>query len=192
MIYTNGGYAIGFGVAFGLWTMSEFIGPVRWGRTREGKRRDSGSIILGFLFGTAGVLLAVCSPLIWPGANLPTGAFFVGVGVLLLGIGWRWYAITTLGKFFTATVIIHKDQSVIRHGPYKFCRHPSYAGFLFVIAGLGCMIGNWVSLVFIIVGQLIPLLYRISIEEREMLSALGEEYRAYMSNTKWRLIPFIF
>lgn len=34
-------------------------------------------------------------------------------------------------------------------------------------------------------------LYRINVEERALVQALGERYRAYMQRTK-RLIPFVY
>jgi protein-S-isoprenylcysteine O-methyltransferase Ste14 len=192
MMYTNSGYAMGFGLTFGLWALSELLGPVRWGRSKKGQRRDRSSLLLGFLSGTTGVLLAIGFPLILPAANMPPAAFFGGMGLVVLGAGWRWYAIRTLGSYFTATVLIQNDQLVVQHGPYKYCRHPSYAGVIFVVAGFGCLIGNWLSVLCFVGGLLLPLLYRISVEEQEMLSALGETYRDYMSQTKWRLIPFVF
>ncbi len=191
-MYTNGISTIAFFTVFGTWAISELVGPVRWGRSKQGQRRDKGSIIFGTISGLAGIICSLLLPLILPNATMPPALFFVGIALVFLGIGWRWYAILTLGRFFTATVMIQRDQTVIQHGPYKYSRHPSYAGVLLILVGLGCLIGNWGSMLLIVGGLFFPLLYRISIEEREMIDALGEEYKNYMSHTKWRLIPFVF
>ena len=97
--------------------------------------------------------------------------------LILLGMLWRWYAIATLGRFFTATVMIQPGQRIVTTGPYRFLRHPSYSGVLLIMAGMGCMIGNWGSILFVVSGLLFPLLYRIAVEEQEMLSAFGDEYQ---------------
>jgi protein-S-isoprenylcysteine O-methyltransferase Ste14 len=44
--------------------------------------------------------------------------FFVGIGFMLAGVAFRWYAIWTLGSFFTRNVATHADQQVVLHGPY--------------------------------------------------------------------------
>lgn len=87
--------------------------------------------------------------------------------------------------------MIHTDQQVVQHGPYKLIRHPSYTGALVVVIGLGLMIGNWVSLCALATCLFLGLLYRISVEERELRLHLGQPYEEYMQRTK-RLIPFLF
>jgi protein-S-isoprenylcysteine O-methyltransferase len=192
LIYTNTTYTIIFGSVFGIWATSELTGPVRWSQSRQGRKRDRGSILIGTALGLLGVVLALWFPLLLPNVSMGQPvAFFVGIALVFVGIYWRWYAIRTLGRFFTATVIIQENQHIITHGPYRLIRHPSYSGVLVIIAGLGCMIGNWISLLFILSGLFIPLLYRIAVEEQELLHAFGEQYETYMQRTK-RLIPFVF
>ena len=191
LIYTHIAYTFIFGLVFILWAASEFLGPVRWSRSRAGKKRDRGSIVIGSIAGSSGVVLALVLPEFLPGVEMWQPAmFFVGLALVLIGIGWRWYAIRTLGRYFTATVLIQAGQTIIQDGPYRFIRHPSYTGVLLIVAGFGCMIGNWISLLTIVAGLFVPLLYRISVEEQELLAAF-EQYKQYMQHTK-RLIPFIF
>ncbi|HEU5382802.1 MAG TPA: hypothetical protein VFV38_45930, partial [Ktedonobacteraceae bacterium] len=94
LIYTNSAYALIFGLVFLCWAISEFVGPVRWGRSKQGKRRDRGSILMGVVSGLSGVGCALWFPLLFPGARMwQPSAFFAGMGLIFLGIGWRWYAI---------------------------------------------------------------------------------------------------
>lgn len=196
LIYTNIFYTFLFVCVFGTWASSELLGPVRWSsRGKQGERRDRKSLLLGTVSGLAGVLLSFFFPFIFPYGNMTqaTFPFFVGMIFIILGAGWRWYAIHTLGRYFTAMVMVQENQTVIQHGPYKYCRHPSYAGVLLIAFGLGWLIGNWLSVLAIVAGLFLPLLYRMKVEEHEMISsAFGKEYEQYMSRTKWRLIPFIF
>jgi protein-S-isoprenylcysteine O-methyltransferase Ste14 len=52
-------------------------------------------------------------------------------------------------------------------------------------------LANWASLVAMLAGGLIGLLYRVRVEERALVEALGQPYMDYMRTTK-RFIPFIF
>lgn len=180
---------------FALWAASELLGPVRWSKSRgsKGQKRDRGSLAVGSVFGVSGVVLAFLAPMLLPAASIPGQTLLLssaGIVVVSLGIAWRWYAILTLGRYFTAAVIIQQQQPVVQHGPYRFIRHPSYGGVLVIVVGIGLMTGNWVSLCAITTSFLISVLYRIPIEEQELQRSL-EKYEEYMQRTK-RLIPFIY
>lgn len=193
LLYTNVVYMLLFVLVFGVWSGSEFLGPVRWSGLREGKKQDQGSILTGAVAGIAGLVLAFLLPVLLPAARIPwqAVAFFAGTALVFVGMCWRWYAIRTLGRYFTATVMIQDGQTVVQHGPYTLIRHPSYSGVLIIMMGFGLMIGNWLSVVTITGGLLVGLLHRISVEEQELLLHLGQPYKEYMLRTK-RLIPFVF
>jgi protein-S-isoprenylcysteine O-methyltransferase Ste14 len=80
---------------------------------------------------------------------------------------------------------------VVQHGPYRVLRHPGYAGALLALAGAGIAMGNWLSLLLMIVWPALALGIRISVEETTLVSALGPEYQAYASRTA-RLIPRVW
>lgn len=193
MLSTNAVSTIVFGLVCGTWVVSELLGPVRWSGLREGQQRDAGPLLVVSLSAAGGFILCLLFPLLLPQACIPwqPAIFFVGCAVTLFGMGWRWYAIRTLGSYFTATLMLHPHQRVVQHGPYRFIRHPSYSGVMLIIIGLGLMIGNWVSLVTMTGGMSVILLFRIPREEHELLQHVGEPYRDYMQRTK-RLIPFLF
>ena len=50
---------------------------------------------------------------------------------------------------------------------------------------------NWAALLEISLPIALAFLYRIKVEERALVEALGDRYRAYMMRTK-RLIPFVY
>ncbi|MGH2480827.1 MAG: methyltransferase family protein, partial [Ktedonobacteraceae bacterium] len=83
------------------------------------------------------------------------------------------------------------SHPIVSTGPYRFLRHPSYTGVLLLVGGIGITLGNWLSLLIILAGVLIGLLYRISVEEKALRTFLGQPYEEYMRRTK-RLIPFLF
>ncbi len=109
---------------------------------------------------------------------------------MLAGIAFRWWAITTLGKFFTFDVAVQSGQKVVNSGPYRYIRHPSYTGALMTQLGIGLALGNWAGLLAFMLCMTIAYWYRIRVEERELLAALGEPYQRYMQSTH-RIIPFL-
>jgi protein-S-isoprenylcysteine O-methyltransferase Ste14 len=115
----------------------------------------------------------------------------LGEIVATCGIALRIWAILTLDRFFTFVVGITSDHRVVQHGPYRALRHPGYAGALLALAGAGIAMGNWLSLLLMIVGPALALSVRISVEETTLATALGAEYLAYASRTA-RLIPRIW
>lgn len=111
-----------------------------------------------------------------------------GEVVAVAGIVLRIWAILTLDRFFTFVVGIADDHRVVEHGPYRKLRHPGYAGALLALAGAGIALGNWLSVLLLVVVPTLTLGVRISVEETTLAAALGAEYRAYASRTA-RLIP---
>ena len=119
------------------------------------------------------------------------GVGWTGLALLVAGVGIRWRAIYTLGKFFTGTVLIREDHRLLRTGIYKHVRHPAYTGALLAHLGLGLSFSNWFSLGFGVGPYAIAAAYRIRVEERALREAFGDEYETYASSTK-RLIPKVF
>jgi protein-S-isoprenylcysteine O-methyltransferase len=116
---------------------------------------------------------------------------WVGVAIMISGVVFRQYAISVLGKFFTATIQIKKDHELIQTGPYRYIRHPSYLGILIMAFGLGIAMSNWISLLLCLVLPTIGLMQRIRFEEKELEQHFGKQYQDYKKNTR-RVIPFIY
>ena len=51
--------------------------------------------------------------------------------------------------------------------------------------------GNWLSLPVVMLPVFAVFVYRMNVEERALISGLGDSYRAYIARTK-RLIPFVY
>ena len=114
-----------------------------------------------------------------------------GLGLFVLGTALRWYSIIYLGRFFTTNVAIASDHRVIDTGPYRFVRHPSYAGGMLALLGVCLTFQNWASALIIFIPCFAVNHWRIFIEEKALADALGEPYRSYMKRTK-RLVPFVY
>jgi protein-S-isoprenylcysteine O-methyltransferase Ste14 len=155
---------------------------------RGGRNRDRGSRVLiaisfGATIGTASIATSVA-----PSLRIPVAAQVFGVIVMWVGLATRVWAVAALGGAFRTTVEVDPDQAVVTTGPYKRIRHPSYAGLLLILAGLGFALGNWLSAAACLALPLPALAWRIHVEEAELSRVLGDDYRAYQTRTA-RLIP---
>jgi len=157
--------------------------------------RDRGShlVVLSAIY--AGVFLAI----VVANAHLPftqitryqEGVFWLCIALMLTGFAFRHYAIHVLGRFFTHTVATRPGQHVVDTGPYRLIRHPSYSGSLLTFAGLGLTMGNWASIVLLLLGAGIGFAYRVHVEEQALCTDLGEAYRDYMQRTR-RFVPYVW
>jgi protein-S-isoprenylcysteine O-methyltransferase len=161
-------------------------------RSREkGVSKDANSLrILWIVIGLC-IWLSIRAQSLWPQAMLPPWSTPIGVALFAAGMVLRWYSIIHLGRFFTVNVAIAADHQLIETGPYRFVRHPSYTGALLAFIGFAMVLRNWASVLIISVPIALAFLYRINIEERALVQALGERYRAYIKHTK-RLLPLVY
>jgi protein-S-isoprenylcysteine O-methyltransferase Ste14 len=172
----------------------EWIGTF-FQRVEKGARvRDRGShvwIVTAVGMGVvAGIILVNAN---FPGTTLQRGQrlqFWIGIAVMLSGLAFRWYAIKSLGRFFTRTVATRAGQYVVDSGPYRLIRHPSYTGGLLMFLGAGVAMTNWAALLAIMAGAALGYGYRVHVEERALCADLGQPYRDYMLRTK-RFIPHV-
>jgi protein-S-isoprenylcysteine O-methyltransferase len=166
---------------------------VKRSRGRTAQSEDRGSMRILWLGVAFGVGLAIAAQWI-PSARLPGPRNMIRILALVLllgGLALRWAAILTLGRFFTTDIAVHEGHSVITAGPYRYVRHPSYAGLLLAFLGLGVFFGNWLSLVVLLIPIAFVVIHRIRIEESVLANALGPAYAVYCARTK-RLIPGVF
>lgn len=159
----------------------------------EATHTDRGSFAVLLASYIVGISAAVASAMAaWWAAISPAWiASAAGLVVLWGGIGLRWWAMRTLGRYFTFTVQSSADQTVISHGPYRFVRHPGYTGVLMAMVGMGLLLANWVAPLVLLVVVTAGMTYRIAVEERTLLATLGRPYADYCATRK-RLIPFVW
>lgn len=95
-------------------------------------------------------------------------------------------------SYLSATIRIQEErgQTVVTTGPYRYVRHPMYAGGLFMFLGTPLLLGSWYGMLLTLL-FLPALLVRAVLEERTLLRELPG-YDAYMTQVKYRLIPYIW
>lgn len=158
------------------------------------KKREEGwvSKIAGTLgmIGFIGTLLYAVNPswLAWASLPLPLWLRWTGVGIALLGFALLQWSQNTLGKSWSDTPRMIKEQSLITSGPYRFIRHPIYTAFLLILGSTLLISANWLIGLTWLGMTLLEVASRIGFEENLMIEYFGEQYRAYMKRTG-RLLP---
>lgn len=191
-------YSVGHPIATALFVATLLVFAISQGRQSFQRRSeatlmDRGSRGILALCWIVGVLMAALVRTKVPAAALPNTAVTFGLGLVVvwLGLGLRWWSFRTLGRYFTFEVMASADQQVITTGPYRLVRHPSYTGLLLIFAGIGLLLANWLSLAALLLSSLIGLLYRIHVEEAALAATVGDAYRSYAARHK-RLLPFLW
>ncbi len=187
----HGGFTVVVAATVVVWLVGEVRQGIR--RRPEATAADRGSRPVIRLAVAVGVVGAIVAARNVPAAATGTSVVFdwVGLACLWSGIALRFWSFHTLGRYFTFTVQTSADQPVITAGPYRVLRHPSYAGILLVVIGLGLFIGNWLSLVVLTLAVTAGIVYRIRIEERALSAELGDAYAAFAATRK-RLVPYVW
>lgn len=176
----------------GLFFASELtLSIVKRSRRAEGATKaDRGSIHALWILITLAITSAIAASSLPAGRMGLTPGMIRAVALVFLvgGLAVRWWAVITLGKFFTVDVATHRDHTLVDTGPFRFVRHPSYTGLLSAFFGFGLSLGSWISLALMMTPILLAFAYRMRIEEAALRRVLGAAYDDYCSRTK-RLIP---
>jgi protein-S-isoprenylcysteine O-methyltransferase Ste14 len=169
-----------------LWILAE-IPIARRDASTEGKTTLDFATFQIYAFGQA---LTIFSALGFPSAwHEPNAIHFVGIGLLSSGACYRLWAIRTLGDFYSHKVRKLNQHKIVDSGPYRFTRHPAYAGMIVANIGVVVYFFNPVS-TFIFLFVLMPaIIRRIFIEEKMLFSIEG--YTDFASKRK-RLLPGIW
>src|SRR2546423_12313167 len=172
----------------------------RRSRSKTGTKQDRstlGMIWVVIALSIAAGIFVARSAFLWTAGlwmfELPPGPAVAVAAVVLFAAGLllRWWAIVTLGRFFTVDVTIEKYHELVERGPFRRVRHPSYTGVLLAFVGVGLSLGNWAALLVILLPIGAAFVHRMNVEENALSGALGPQYTDYMRRTK-RLIPFIY
>lgn len=80
----------------------------------------------------------------------------------------KWWAILTLGEFWTFRVIVVPQAPLVTNGPYSFMRHPNYVAVIGELLSVALMTGARITGPIAVVGFGLLILRRIAVEERAL------------------------
>ena len=123
-------------------------------------------------------------------AALPQFFFYIGISMMVLGEIIRQTSIRTLGKSFTAAVIIVEGQRLVRKGMYKHVRHPGYLGGIISMVGIGFAMQSWAAVLAALLIVASVYMSRIYLEEEALRKHFGPEYDDYARKTSM-LLPHV-
>ncbi|MGZ3343955.1 MAG: methyltransferase family protein [Caulobacteraceae bacterium] len=135
------------------------------------------------------VLIGLDHRFFWTGAPLPVqilGAVLIGVGMMLV---WETFRANT---FATTQVRVQAEraQTVVDTGPYRYIRHPMYAGMTLFMIGTPLMLGSLWGLAATV--ALFVLLALRTLGEEQVLKQDLAGYAEYMTRTPWRIVPGVW
>jgi protein-S-isoprenylcysteine O-methyltransferase Ste14 len=115
----------------------------------------------------------------------------LGFGIIMLGVALRQSAARALGDRFTVGVSVPVDHELVVTGPYRWIRHPNYAGLLLVAFGTATMVWSPLAAETALVAWLPLALLRIHKEERALHARLGDAFSDY-ARASWCLVPGVY
>ncbi|MGA8633991.1 MAG: isoprenylcysteine carboxylmethyltransferase family protein [Candidatus Dormiibacterota bacterium] len=138
------------------------------------------------------VTAAIAAPLVRMRRRpqLPRAAGPIGAGIEVAGLGLRAWSMRTLGGSYSRTLRVERAQHVVDRGPYRFVRHPGYAGSLMIWTGFA-LTSRSVRVVEVVGGLLGYAYHRRVGAEEALLRRDLPGYIEYSRRTK-RLIPFVW
>jgi protein-S-isoprenylcysteine O-methyltransferase Ste14 len=127
------------------------------------------------------------------GWSPPFGAgwHWLGAGVFAGGLALISWAMI-VNAYFSTVVRVQRErgQTVCRTGPYRFVRHPGYAGILIQSLSTPVLLGSWWALIPGIVAMALMVI-RTVFEDRLLRTELAG-YQAYAREVRFRLVPGIW
>jgi protein-S-isoprenylcysteine O-methyltransferase Ste14 len=132
-----------------------------------------------------------------PGARLLSYRFVAaneashwgGCLLVFAGLSVSVWARVHLGRNWSGRISVKENHQLIQTGPYAIVRHPIYSGLLLAIVGTALAQGEWRGVLAALL-MLISFWRKLTVEERWMLDAFGNQYQRYREHT-WALIPYL-
>jgi protein-S-isoprenylcysteine O-methyltransferase Ste14 len=118
----------------------------------------------------------------------------LGIGGFLLivaGLILRRSAARALGRHFTVDIALFTDHQLVTSGPYRWLRHPNYAGLLLIALGTATMVWSPRAAGMALVVWLPIALLRIAEEERALHARLGTAWTDYARGS-WCVVPGVY
>lgn len=121
------------------------------------------------------------------------GSGICGFGLALFVASWWLLTSAMLQNPFTAVVVrlqTERGHHVVDTGPYRWIRHPMYAGFAPLAVGMALWLESYASAIAAIV-PLALIVVRAHFEEKFLLRSLPG-YASYAQRVRYRFIPFVW
>ncbi len=162
-----------------------FYALIIWCYLRRRPAVATSTSVTAHVAAVTGTLAPFVFPLL-PAAAVSPGRQLLADVVLVVGVTWSLWALGALGRSLS---VLAQARELVRRGPYRWIRHPLYAGEIVSSLGIAIIVGSlpaagvWAAICALQV-------YRAVREEQVLLLALPG-YRDYRSRTA-ALLPGVF
>lgn len=162
-------------------------------RSAEGvKAWDRTLVLLVGLLGPAASALVAGLDRRWEwSASVPLAIQILATLLVAAGYGLAVWAMIE-NRYFSSVARIQKErgQRVVTTGPYRFVRHPSYAGAIVASLALPIMLETLWALIPAL-GMVGAVVLRTELEDRMLREEL-DGYQGYAERTRYRLLPGVW
>jgi protein-S-isoprenylcysteine O-methyltransferase len=110
-----------------------------------------------------------------------------GLAICIAGTAWLVWTDLYLSQQFRGDL---SDRKMMSHGPYRFVRHPRYAGLIICSVALALAMASVIAWA-LAVGWIWVNVKRVQLEEEHLRGLFGAEYDQYASRTS-RFLPGIY
>jgi isoprenylcysteine carboxyl methyltransferase (ICMT) family protein YpbQ len=131
------------------------------GSSGKGKQSKKWTRYLLLFFWGLLLIVPVLEYVLYPGYY--SNVTVLGAVLAVSGTVLRAWSIWSLSEYFSARIEIKSNHMLVERGPYKFVRHPAYAGNITQAAGIPLILNAYFSLSISAI-VLIAFLYRIKFE----------------------------
>ncbi|MGZ6222734.1 MAG: methyltransferase family protein [Syntrophales bacterium] len=185
---------LGFTLAVTRWLLRHNPGLLKERMTGIGKPNqpvwDKVFFVVVEVFFLAWLVLMPLDAVRFRWSQMPGWLQVVGA-VLLLFSFYLFFLTFRENPYLSPAVRVQTErgQTVISTGPYRYVRHPMYAGVIPLVVGTTLFLGSWYGLLGLIL--VFGVAFR-AVREEHLLQAELPGYGTYMARVKYRLIPYVW
>src|SRR5262249_49430031 len=107
--------------------------------------------------------------------RLPTFVPWCGAAVMVIALWLFWRSHADLDQNWSVTLELRKGHELVKHGVYRWIRHPMYAAIWLFGFGQGLLLENWLAGWSAIVAFVPMYFVRVPREEGMMCEFFGQE-----------------
>ena len=139
------------------------------------------------------LLLYVFKPdwLNWSKVSLPGWLQWTALAAAFLCVPFLWWVFRSIGVNVSETVLTKREHNFVTWGPYRWIRHPLYAGALLLLLCFSLIAANWFLGGYWLVGVIAFRWVVIPREEAFLIQTFGQDYINYRQRTG-ALLPKVF
>lgn len=123
--------------------------------------------------------------------EFPVWLNILGFILIVFGYGFAGWAMVE-NRFFSSVMRIQMDRGhmVCNSGPYRFVRHPGYAGNILALPGIVLALSSIWTIIPVTVALFIAVI-RTALEDKTLQEELVG-YKDYVGHVRYKLVPGVF